>query len=77
MIQSFKDKFDVLEGSRFKTPAEPGNVLVKCEEENILMNTRQTVYHSEMGKLLHMIRWSHPEVLNPVRVFSKHMQRVA
>jgi hypothetical protein len=63
MIQSFKGEFDVFEGSWLKTPAEPGSVLVKWEEENGLMNTLQTVYHSGMGKLLHMMRWSHPELL--------------
>jgi hypothetical protein len=77
MIQSFKDEFDVLEGSRFKTPAEPGSVLVKCEEENGLMNTLQTVYRSGTGKLLHMMRWSCPELLNPVRELLKHLKVAA
>ena len=44
MIQSFKDEFDILEGSKLKTPAEPGTVLVKCEEENGLKALLQKVY---------------------------------
>jgi hypothetical protein len=67
----------VLKGSRFKTPAEPGSVLVKCEEENGQMNMLQTVYHSGTGKWLHTMRWSRPELLNPVRELSKHMKVAA
>jgi hypothetical protein len=77
MIQSVKDKFDVLEGSKFKMPAEPGSVLVKCKESNGLMAKLRIVYHSRTGKLLHMMRWSHPELLNPVRDLSKHMKVAA
>ena len=34
---------------------------------------QQTKYRSGIGKLLHMMRWSRPEIWNPVRDGSRHM----
>ena len=71
MIQSFSDEFNI-EKNKAKTPAEPGQVLLKCDEKNKMSDKDQTTYRSGVGKLLHMMRWSRPEILNAVRELSKH-----
>ena len=35
---------------------------------------KQKKYISGTGKLLHMMRWSRPDILNAVRELSKHMK---
>ena len=35
---------------------------------------KQKIYKSGVGKLLHMMKWSRPEILNAVRDLSRHMQ---
>ncbi|VEU33926.1 unnamed protein product [Pseudo-nitzschia multistriata] len=56
------------------TPAEPGSVLeFNKESEPAINNKRQTKYRSGVGILLHMMRWSRPDVLNAVRELSSYM----
>jgi hypothetical protein len=46
-------------------------VLVKVQEGNELDTKEQKTYRSGVGKLLHMMRWSRPDVLNVARELSK------
>lgn len=73
MLQSFNDEFDLPEGQDPTTPATPGSILVPVAERNKLSKTDQTKYRSGVGKLLHMMRWSRPDILNAVRELSKFM----
>jgi hypothetical protein len=74
MIQSFQDEFDLpTDGPAPYTPAETGQVLSKGEKENEMPMERQKKYRSGTGKLLHMMRWTRPEILNAVRECSKFM----
>ena len=54
------------------TPAEPGSQLRRCKEGSEI--SKQKKFRSGTGKLLHMMRWSRPDVLNAVRELSKHMK---
>ena len=54
------------------TPVDPGTVLVKAEDKDKVNQKRQTYYRSGVGKLLHMARWSIPDVQNAVRDVSRH-----
>ena len=57
------------------TPAEPGSVLEFDKEvEEGLSDSKQSKYRTGVGILLHMMRWSRPDVLNAVRELSCHMQ---
>ena len=59
------------------TPAEGGLILTPCTKGCELDNKNQKTYRSGVGKLLHMMRWSRPELLNPVRKLSKGMKEAS
>ena len=70
MIQSFKDEFKT--GDRKPTtPAEGGSVLMKGDENTVVGSSDHTYFRSGLGKLLHMTRWSRPEVQNSVRELAR------
>lgn len=74
LMQSFVDEFDLLEGNAPPTPAAPGKIL-RATDENGWMDARmQSVFRSGMGKLLHMLKWSRPDVLNSVRYLSRYIK---
>ena len=78
LLQSYHDEFDLLnDGPDPRTPAEPGMVLMPCDEKDVLSWTQKTEYQSGVGKLLHMMRWSRPDILNATRELSRHMKKAA
>ena len=76
LLQSYEDEFELPKGT-FKTPAEPGKVLEECVENHEIDDERQSKYRSAVGKLLHMMRWSRPEIWNSVRECSRRMSRAS
>ena len=74
LLQSFKDEFQ-LPDKAHNTPAEPGQVLHEAKEGEILGDEEQTKYRSGVGKLLHFMRWSRPQIWNAVRELTKHNSR--
>jgi hypothetical protein len=48
-------------------------VMTRAEDGKNVAQELQSTYRSGVGKLLHMMRWSRPEVLSAVRELSKHM----
>ena len=71
MIQSFMDDFQINNEERI--PASPGQVLLRCEDDYSINEKLIKKYQSGVGKLLHMMRLSQPDILNAVRELSKHM----
>ena len=71
LLQSYGDKFKILD-KKPTTPAEDGTTLVHGAEGSKVGGKRHTYYQSGVGKLLHMSRWSRPEVQNAVRELSRH-----
>ena len=67
-LRKFEDKF-VLDGHRKepRTPSEPGSALNESEKGAPLSHKEQHDYRKGVGILLHMMRWSRPEILNSVR----------
>jgi hypothetical protein len=55
------------------TPVTPGNALVKADPADCIPANELFKYRSGVGKLLHMMRWSRPEILNAVRELSRCM----
>jgi hypothetical protein len=75
LLQSFVDEFDLPDEDAVPMiPADGGQILQTCTEENALPTNLQKKFRSGTGKLLHMMRWSRPEILNPVRELSKGMK---
>lgn len=83
MIPSFKDEFGVDESNCTNTPAIPGTFL-HADEKTQVSKEKHAKYCTGVVKLLHMMRWSHPDILNAVRELSRfvsapaeaHMQAV-
>jgi hypothetical protein len=73
LLQSFEDEFDLPEIKTPTTPATPGEVLRASNESSLLNDTMQSKYRSGTGKLLHLMKWSRPDILNSVRELSRHM----
>ena len=72
LLQSYEDEFELPE-KEFKTPAEPKQVMAKTIDGCALDGDNQFKFRSGIGKLLHMMRWSRPEIWNAVRECSRHM----
>ena len=71
MLQSFKDEFELDETFIPSTPMDAGKILTPSENES----KNQTPYQSGVGKLLHMMQWSRPDILNATReLFEMHEQ---
>ena len=67
LLQSFKDKFTFSEPNKCpKTPAVPGSVLRARTPKEGISTKEQKTYCSGVGKLLFLMKWSWPDVLNSV-----------
>jgi hypothetical protein len=78
LLQSFEDEFELPNVARIPTtPAIPGEVLRSAGNETSLLHSdMQTKYQSGTGKLLHLMKWLRPDVLNSVRELSPFMTGV-
>jgi len=72
LLQSYSDEFE-LPNRNVTTPATPGTVLQKVEAGKELSGQMQTKYRSGVGKLMHMMQYSRPEIYNSVRDLARHM----
>ena len=73
LIQSFVDEFE-LSSRKYATPAKSGNVLTKGDPELVVDNGKQTYYRSGVGKMIHIMQWSRPDICSAVRDLTRHMQ---
>jgi hypothetical protein len=73
LMQSFEDEFDLSNAKSYITPGEPGKTLYSGEHEELVDATMQTKFCSGVGKLLHLMKWSPPEVMNSVHKLSHFM----
>jgi hypothetical protein len=75
LLQSFIDEFDLPNDKSYpSTPAEPGSFFMKGDK---LSMSEQRKYWSGVGKLLYLMRWSCPEIMNSVRELSRFMQEAS
>jgi hypothetical protein len=74
LLQSYEDEFDLPnESEKPNIPAEAGQLLaMKAKEDKTVLLEVQNTHRAGVRKLLHMMRWSRPDVLNVVRELSKH-----
>jgi hypothetical protein len=57
------------------TPAIPRSALTKANTEGEVEAHIQYNYRKGVGKLLHLTRWTRPEIMNAVRELSRYMTR--
>jgi hypothetical protein len=77
LLSSYMDEFNLPDESKPTTPADDGQILVPCDPKDGVKDTEQSSFCTGVGKLLHMMRWSRPDILNPVRKLSRHMKVAA
>jgi hypothetical protein len=75
MIQSFKGGLELPEGKSSNTPAIPGSVVSEGKIKNQVDDKTWSTYPSGVRKLLHMMRWTRPEIMNAVRELSRFTGR--
>ena len=73
LMLSFEDEFDLLNAKSYITPGELGKTLYSGKHEELVDATMQTKFCSGVGKLLHLMKWSQPEVMNSVCELSHFM----
>ena len=74
LLRSFKDEFTFSKPHKCpKTPAVPGSVLRARTPEESISAKEQKTYRSGVGKLLFLMKWSRPDVLNSVCNLSRFM----
>jgi hypothetical protein len=73
-VQSFTDIF-VLGSTKHETPATAGEVLRKGNEKDFVSLENMSKYRSGTGKLLHLTKWSRPDMKNAVRELTRFMMR--
>ena len=71
LVQSLEDEFGVPKNVPKHLPAPPGKELLSDGER--LIPAEEKIYRSGVGKLLFIMRYSRPDVLNVVRELSKWM----
>ena len=70
LVQSLRDEFELPGGATPTTPAAPGTILT--EGETKLGSAKHSKYRSGVGKLIHLSKFSRPDVLNAVREVSRY-----
>ena len=73
LVQSLVDEFGIDDKNSPRTPAPEGQVLRKADEKDSLKGLEQTNYRKGVGKMLHLMKWSRPEIMNAVRDLSRFM----
>ena len=75
LLQSFRDEFGIPDSVRHETAATPGETLRGGETKNFVSADRMAKFRSGVGKLLHLTKWSRPDIQNIVRELSRFMMK--
>lgn len=73
LVQKLQDEFDLSEGRIPKTPAAPGQELIKSNGGNDLHGKQVTTYRSGTAICMFIMQWSRPDIYNATRALSRHM----
>ena len=66
LLQSFEDEFDIKNAKFSSTPAAPNSMLDEDEGQPHVSESKKSLYQKGVGKLLYLMKWSRPEILNSV-----------
>ena len=73
LLQSYRDEFDLKSSSAPKTPAVAGHIMKRGTAESNVGAAKHGTFRKGVGKLIHMMKWSRPDILNAVRELSRFM----
>ena len=73
LIQRLTDEFNPLQTS-MTTPGAHKTRLLKAPADECVPPSQQKEYRSIVGILIHIARWTRPDVMNAAREAAKHMQ---
>ena len=73
LVQKLQDEFDLSGGRVPKTPAAPGQELVKGDGSNDLHGPAVKTYRSGTAVCMFIMQWSRPDIYNGTRALSRHM----
>ena len=73
LAQKLRDEFILPGGKTPKTPAVPGQVLVKGDGNDALNVQNATKYHSGMALCMYKMQWSRPEIYNATQDCARHI----
>ena len=73
LIQRFEDEFSPLQ-TNMTTPVAQRTRLTRPKEGEAVSGACQKSYRTIVGILIHITRWTRPDVMNAVREATKHMQ---
>ena len=73
LINKLCDEYKVPEGPVSKTPAVPGQVLVKGDDDGTVSAETLKMYWSMTATCMFMMQWSRPDIFNAVRRLARHM----
>jgi hypothetical protein len=72
LLQSFEDEFDRSQMGKPGLPAPVGSMLTKGDKKDSeAVPLAQQAYSKGVGKLLHVTRWTRPDIMNYVRELSR------
>ena len=78
MIKKLENQFGeyVKNTTLCKTPGTPNQGATRPEEgDNLIGKEEQSIYRSRVGMLLHLVKYSRPDIANVVRELSKCMDK--
>ena len=73
LVQKLQDEFDLSGGRVPKTPAAPGQELVKGDGSNDLHGPAVKAYRSGTAVCMFIMQWSRPDIYNGTRALLRHM----
>jgi hypothetical protein len=74
LLQSYSNEFKLGTKKVSNMPGDPEQVLMPCKEGNGLLEHLQKKYRSGTCRMLHMMQWSWPEIINLVCILSRIMK---
>ena len=73
LLQRFRDEFHTDPDKKWTSPAQPGSILTKTDDNPKLTSAMQMYLRSGIGILMHIMQWSRPEMSHSTRDLAKHM----
>ena len=73
LVQKPQEEFDLTGGRIPKTPAAPGQELIKSDSGNNLHGQRVKMYRSGTAICMFIMQWSRSDIYNATRALSSHM----